>query len=195
MLNIMLNIIETRKKVNRLLSDFSAMEKQYKNEKSSLKESKSYLSYVEQAQTITQHISQTIQQQAHNKIANVVSRCLETVFDDVNYGFKINFEKKRGRTEAVLILLKEGHEITDPLEADSGGVIDIASFALRLSCLMLAKPILRRIMILDEPFKNVSANYRNNVRIMLEELSKDFHIQIIMVTHDKAYQCGKVIEI
>ena len=133
---------------------------------------------------------------AHKKIANVVSRCLETVFvgDDV-YGFKIRFDRKRGRTEALLILTKNGHEVEDPLNADSGGVVDVAAFALRTSCIVLAKPNLRKFLAMDEPFKFVSAEYRSNVRMLLEGLSKDFKFQYLMVTHEPAYHVGKVIEL
>jgi len=189
------SLIRMRKKVENLLIDLKTVKSQYKQEKEDLKKSKTHLTHVEEAQNITQQIAQTIQQQAHDKIAGVVSRCLEAVFDDANYGFKIDFEKKRGKAEAKLILLKDGNEIPDPLEADSGGVIDIAALALRLSCLVLTKPKLRRALIMDEPFKNVSPNYRENVRTLLEKLSKEFKIQFIMVTHEIEFQTGKVIRL
>jgi len=189
------DIIEIREKLNDVLIDLSVAKKQYKEEKVNLQQAQEYLIDTEEAQIIVQEVSQKIQQQVHNQIAGVVDKCLKGVFDNDNYGFKIDFEKKRGRTEAKLVLLNDGHEVDNPMDADSGGVLDIASFALRLSCLMIAKPILRRVIILDEPFKNVSAGYRQNVRKLLENLAKEFHIQFIMVTHDPIYQCGTVINI
>jgi len=154
------------------------------------------LTYAEEAQRIVQQVAQEIQQQAHKRIAGVVSRCLETVFagDDI-YGFKIRFDRKRGRTEAALILTKNGNEVEDPLNADSGGVVDVAAFALRTACIVLSKPKLRRFLSLDEPFKFVSEEFRDNVRMLLEGLAKDFKFQYVMVTHEKAYQIGKVIEL
>ena len=190
-----MNLTKTREKVNELLSDCKAVNRQHKEEQSNLKQSTKQLSYIEEAQVITQQVSQAVQQQAHDKIAGVVDRCLKTVFDDSDYGFKINFEKKRGRTEAKLILLNRGHEVDDPLEADSGGVLDVAALALRLSCLILNKPALRRVLVLDEPFKNVSPNYRDNIRMLLEGLAKDFKIQFILVTHDKIHHCGTVFNL
>ncbi len=191
-----MNLINTRKKINGLVSDFQLAKKQFKEEKQNLIDAEDDFTNIEEAQQITQQIAQVIQQQAHNKIAAVVSRCLETVFDgDDVYGFKIHFERKRGKTEAKLVLIKNGNEIDNPIDADSGGVLDIAAFALRLAALILAKPKLRRTIILDEPFKFVSAEYLSNVKLLLEGLARDFKVQFIMVTHIKQLQIGKIIEI
>jgi DNA repair exonuclease SbcCD ATPase subunit len=150
----------------------------------------------EEALQIAQDLAQTIQQQAHNQIAQVVGLCLQTVFDgDDSYDFKIRFDKKRNKTEAKLILLKNGHEIENILEDDSGGVIDVAAFALRLSCLVLTKPILRKLIILDEPFKFVSEEFRPNIKEMLMTLSKKFGIQFLLVTHIKELEAGKIISL
>ncbi len=190
----MTNLSEARKQTNLLLNDLHSAKKQYKEEKKNLKQEKKELDHTKEAQIITQHIAQTIQQQAHKRIEGVVGKCLEAVFGD-EYGFKIRFERKRGKTEAQLLLLKQGHEIEDVLNSDSGGVVDVASFALRLSNIVLAKPRLRRIIIMDEPFRNLDMQNRERVRILLEELAKDFKVQFIIVTHEIAFQTGKVIEI
>jgi len=191
-----MNLIETRERVNGLLSDLKVADRACKDGRQKLTEAEDHLTYAEEAQRIVQQVAQEIQQQAHKRIAGVVSRCLETVFagDDI-YGFKIRFDRKRGRTEAALILTKNGNEVEDPLNADSGGVVDVAAFALRTACIVLSKPKLRRFLSLDEPFKFVSEEFRDNVRMLLEGLAKDFKFQYVMVTHEKAYQIGKVIEL
>jgi len=190
-----MNLIETREKVNDLLSDLRVAEKNCSNEREKLTKAEDYLTYAEEAQQAAQEVAEQIQQRAHKQIAGVVSRCLETVFDDDDYGFYIRFDKKRGRTEAVLILTKDEHEVEDPLNGDSGAVCEMAGFALRLACLVLAKPKLRRLIVMDEPFKSMSAEYWQNTRLLLEGLSKDFGIQIIMVTHNPKLQTGKVVEL
>lgn len=191
-----MNLVDTRKQVKERLGDYLATRKKCKDEQKALIETEDRLAYAEEAQITAQHVAQTIQQQAHQRITKVVSRCLETVFvgPDV-YGFKIHFERKRGRTEAKLVLTKNENEIEDPLNSDSGGVVDVAAFALRLSCLILAKPKLRKVLILDEPFKFVSEEYRDNVRLLLEGLAEDFAVQFIMVTHIEALKIGKVVNL
>jgi len=189
-----MNLTNTRIKVDKMLGELKSTQTQLKNERAILIESEDHLAHIEEAQDIVQQVAQLIQQQAHNQIAAVVTRCLVTVFED-DYGFEIHFEKKRGRTEANLILTKDGNEIENPLNSDSGGVVDIAAFALRLSCLVLAKPRQRRFLAMDEPFKFVSAEYRENVKMLLEGLAEDFDLQIIMVTHVQELVCGKIIRL
>lgn len=185
-----------RKQVDKLLVQQQTAKIVYKSERDKLKRLKAELGFIEEAQTVAQQVAQQIQQLAHKRLSAVVSRCLETVFNgDDKYGFKIRFDRKRGKTEAVLILTKNGHEVEDPLNADSGGVVDVAAFALRTACIILAKPNLRRFLAMDEPFKFVSEEFRYNVRMLLEGLSKDFDFQYLMVTHEKAYHIGKVIRL
>jgi len=191
----MLNLTATRKKADALLAQYNIAHERCQIEQTSLDESKTHLENVLQAQTIAQEVSQDIQQKAHQQIAGVVRECLRTVFFDKNYSFKINFEMKRGRTEAKLIILNDGHDIEDPLEADSGGVLDIASFALRLACLVLSKPQLRKMLVMDEPFKYLSARYRDNACQLLEKLAEDFEMQFLMITHEDQYHIGKVIQL
>jgi len=147
------------------------------------------------AQELAQQVAQAIQQQAHDQIAEVVSRCLSAVFDEP-YVFRIHFERKRGRTEARLVFEREGMEV-DPMTASGGGVVDVAAFALRLSCLILNKPPLRRVLILDEPFRFVSeqGEYQSRVRELLETLAREMGVQFIMVTHINELKAGKVVEL
>lgn len=147
-----------------------------------------------EAQEILQVIAQTIQQQAHDRISHVVSRCLAAVFDEP-YTFRIHFDRKRGKTEAQLVFVRDGLELGNPKDAAGGGVIDVAAFALRLSCLLLTRPPARRFMVLDEPFRFVSAEYRPLLPHLLQCLSDEFDIQIVMVTHVEELVTGKVVKI
>jgi ABC-type sulfate/molybdate transport systems ATPase subunit len=83
----------------------------------------------------------------------------------------------------------------DPLTASGGGVIDVAAFALRVACLMLHRPKLSKVVVLDEPFRFVSAQYQDNVRTMLEELTRDLKMQIVMVSHNENLATGEIIEL
>lgn len=158
-----------------------------------LKKAQEELSNVEEAQTVIQQVAQTIQQHIHNRIAGVVTQCLHSVFDEP-YHFRITFERKRGRTEAKLSFIRDCLEV-DPMSASGGGVIDVAAFALRLASLVLQRPPVRRLLVLDEPFRFVSAEYRPKVRSMLESLSKEMGVQFVLVTHLDALQMGTVVEL
>lgn len=145
------------------------------------------------AQEIIQFVAQAVQQKAHERVAKVVSSCLASVFDQP-YQFSIEFVRKRGRTEAKLRFSRNGLTV-DPMEASGGGMIDVAAFALRVACLIMHRPRLRQILVLDEPFRFVSEEYQDNVRAMLEKLSVDLGLQIVMVTHNQAYATGKIVRL
>ena len=183
-----------RDKTDAALNFHKGVKKALKEKKSELVDIEEHLETLCDARSIIQNVSQEIQRQAHEQITAVVNRCLEAVFDDT-YGFRIDFVSKRGRTEANLLLLKDGHEIEDPMNEDSGGVLDIASLALRLSCLVLSKPQLRKVLVLDQPFTNVSEEYHDRVRYLIEGLSEDFGVQFIIVNHVPTYYMGKIVKI
>lgn len=138
-----------------------------------------------------QDVAKTMQQIAHKKISSIVSKCLTAVFDDP-YEFEIVFEQKRNKTEAKPIFKRDGYIIEDPLSASGGGVIDVASFALRLAAIVLSKPSKRKILILDEPFKFVSKKYRSKIGQILTEIAEGYGVQIIMVTHIEELKTGLV---
>lgn len=147
----------------------------------------------EEAQAITQSVAKLVQEEAHTKITSIVTQALSNVFPDA-YEFKVNFETKRGKTEAELVFERADKQFP-PMDATGGGAIDVAAFALRLSCLLLARPRLTRTVILDEPFKFVSAQYHTAIRDMLEELSAKLKVQFIIVTHIEELKTGNIIQL
>ena len=189
----MRDLIELRKQVNKRLAEWNVARATYKIEKEALKKANERFETVQKAQIIAQETAQQVQQQAHLQITGIVNRSLQTIFDEP-YTFKIEFEQKRGRTEAALIF-ERGEMKLDPLTSSGGGVIDVAAFALRLSCLLLTRPQARKVLILDEPFKNLSANYRPRLQSLIETLSKELGIQIIMSTNIESLEMGKVVDL
>lgn len=189
----MLNLTRAFKQITRTAADYRAARRSRDREKAALRKLQEQRNDIVQAIEIAQLVCQEIQQRVHQQIATVVSKCLTEIFDEP-YTFVIAFEKRRNRTEARLVFVREGQEI-DPLTASGGGVVDVASFALRLACLVLAQPPARKVLILDEPFKFVSAQYRPRVRGLLESLSEEMGVQFIFVTHTEEFQCGTVVNI
>jgi DNA repair exonuclease SbcCD ATPase subunit len=183
----------TRSRLNEFLAQHAAARAVYQQEKKAAIGAENHATDCEEAQRVVQLVAQTVQQQAHDKIAGVVSRCLEAVFDEP-YEFQIHFEQKRGRTEARLVFVRDGNEI-DPMTGSGGGVVDVAAFALRVACILLSKPQVRRTLVMDEPFRFVSACYRPRLRGMLERLSTDLQMQFIQVTHIEELTTGTIIEL
>jgi hypothetical protein len=147
----------------------------------------------EEARLVAQTVAQGVQTSANTQIAGIVTRCLAAVFDDP-YEFKIEFSQKRGRTEAKLLFERDGVQV-DPLEQAGGGVVDVASFALRLSCILLSRPPLRRVMFLDEPAKFISLDALPKFRALLERLADELGFQFFIVTHLKPLQFSVALDL
>jgi ABC-type molybdenum transport system ATPase subunit/photorepair protein PhrA len=189
----MLDLLQEDEKVRGIAARLDHLKRTVEEEEDSFAKASRSLLRSQEAQEIVQHISQAVQEKVHRRISEVVSSCLSTVFEDP-YEFKINFERKRGKTEADLRFVRRGLDVS-PLNACGGGMVDVAAFALRVSCLMLHRPRLSKVVVIDEAFRFVSAQYRENVRAMMEGLSEDLGIQIIQVTHISELETGTVVEL
>lgn len=144
------------------------------------------------ARDTLQEIAQHVQQSAHSSISRIVSECLTASFPDP-YTFKLEFVKKRGKTEAHLDFWKRGVKFS-PTEESGGGVLDVAAFGLRLACVMLREDV-DKVLILDEPFKMVGKEDTERVRNMLWNVSNELGVQIIFITHNKDLVIGKEIQL
>lgn len=151
--------------------------------------------YRKDALAVLQAISLECQSKCQTKISDVVTRCLHAVFPDAKYTFKLMFEEKRNQTEARCVLLDAQGNEYDPVEATGGGVMDVVSFGLRIACLMLQRPVPRKTLVLDEPWKFLSKQYRGNMMSLVESLATELGIQFILVTHVPDFVRGNVIEV
>ncbi len=137
----------------------------------------------EQAKEIIRTVGMKTQQQLQYHISGTTSLALEAVFDDP-YELIVEFVQRRNKTECDL-LFSRGDDRVDPLSASGGGAVDIAAFALRVASWSMQKPRSRAVLILDEPFRFLSANLLPKASLMLKEISKKLNLQIIMVTHSE----------
>ena len=133
------------------------------------------------AREIINIVAKDTQQQLEMRITNIVSMALAAVFPDP-YQFKLVFNERRNQTEADLLLVRDGEELS-PVEGAGGGVLDVVSFALRIAVLLMSN--YRRIIILDEPFRHLSADLQPKASEMMKMLSDKLGIQFIMVSHEE----------
>jgi hypothetical protein len=145
-----------------------------------------------QAKTIVQEVAAAVQQAAHGLIGTVVTRCLKSV--GFGYDFELEFVGKRGKTEVIFWFIKDGVKHR-PYDMVPGGALDIAAFGCRLVAVMTSLPPRRRVLFLDEPFKNVQGEpYRSNLPGMLAVLADEFGFQFFMIANTTAeVDLGEVI--
>ena len=128
---------------------------------------------IEIAQAFVQQVAKETQEKLKFHIEDIVQMALDACYFD-EYEFIVDFEVKRGRTEANLYFEKDKKKV-DPQDATGGGVVDITAFALRIAAWSLSKT--DNVIIFDEPFKHLSNNLRNQAGEILNKLSKKLNIQ------------------
>jgi|HubBroStandDraft_3_1064219.scaffolds.fasta_scaffold331886_2 DNA repair exonuclease SbcCD ATPase subunit len=178
--------------VQRKLAALALARATVKRERAALTQLDAQRAALEEATAVAQQVAQEVQRSAHEQIAGIVTSALEAVFVEDPYTFRILFERQRSRTEARLVFERRGLQV-DPLSAAGGGVVDVAAFALRVACLVLARKRQRQLLVLDEPFRFVSPHLRGRVRALLEGLARDLGVQILQVTHSAQLCAGRVI--
>jgi DNA repair exonuclease SbcCD ATPase subunit len=132
---------------------------------------------------------EVMQTQVHHFLGKLVTRCLRSVLDDP-YEFDIVFKNKRNSTEALLTFKRDGVVLEDPKASVGGGVLDLASFALRVGAICLSGN--SRVIVMDEGFRFVSEKYREPVRQFMEKLSDELDFQFIQVTHSEELVSGRI---
>jgi hypothetical protein len=144
----------------------------------------------EEVQMIIQQVSKLTQEQLRFVIEPPVNQGLASVFDKP-YEFELRFETKAGRTWARQIFMRDGHEFRDLLYSGGGGAADVSAFALQIAGLCLTKN--RRFLMLDEPLKHLKSkdkSYEERGSLMIQEISHEIGIQIIMISHIPQQQQG-----
>lgn len=182
-----------RNQLRPLLMEYQVAIKNISSESSRSQELIQEQEHLKKSLSIAQEVAVQVQEACHGRVSEIASRCLEAVFGKDTYSLRIDFEDKRGRTEATLTLLDHGREVEDPLGSCGGGVIDVSAFALRLACLLLSRTRRRTFLALDEPFRFVSEEYQDRVRFLLETLSRELGLQILFVTHNRRLVTGSVV--
>lgn len=162
--------------------------KDWQNKIEKLKELKELEENLLKTRAIFQQAAGLTQQQLEFHISGLVSTALAAIWEDP-YEFKVEFVERRGKTEADLLIEKDGLKVK-PLDSTGGGEIDVIALALRMAFWSLAKTT-RPLLILDEPLKNLSEDLHDKAVEMLKMLTKELNLQIIMVTHiKKLIACG-----
>lgn len=171
------------------------IEKSLSDLETSLREKKRSLIQHEQAKEIVREVGLKTQQQLQINISDIVSMAMEAVFPDP-YELAVEFVQRRNKTECDLYFVRDGNRV-DPLTASGVGAVDVASFALRIASWSMSQPHSRNTIILDEPFRFLSANYQEQASIMLQEISKKLGIQFVIVTHEEvlASYADKIFEV
>lgn len=177
------DVKELRDAVESKKAEKELYKKQLKQAKQRFRDANKRLTDIKEARIFVQEVANKTQQNLEEGVSDLVTTAFHSVFKDDPLDFQMQFVSRRNKTECDLHFVKHGNQM-EPLFSEAGGAVDIASFALRAAYLQLKDN--RKILLLDEPMKNVSSDYLPDVAEMMRLISSDLGFQIVMVTHIEA---------
>lgn len=156
----------------------------------------------ERANAVLNSIGEEKQLSAQKTIEEIVTRGLQTIFDDtLSFHIVQKVVGRRAEVEFVVrTTLASGYVVDTPvMDARGGGLATTIGFLLRLVILLLrGGPKEENMLVLDETFSMVSAEYLDSLGEFLREIVTKTGVQIVFVTHqpvfadyaDKVYRFG-----
>jgi DNA repair exonuclease SbcCD ATPase subunit len=172
--------------LERIKGRFEEKKKSLENITNFLKESEEKVEVYKQVNLLFEKASVIARKKIKDEIEVLVTRGLQSIFEDSTVSFKVEFVSRRNQIEADFYLEWEdmGKRIKGNItDTFGGGVVDVISTILRLVVLELTK--ISGPLFLDEPGKMISQQYIHNFGRFLVELSKIFNRQIILITHNE----------
>lgn len=164
-------------------AELSIALKAYSINKIAIAKEKKWIELERMAKIVLLKVGEETQQEVKQYIEDSVTFALQTVYGS-EYHFVVLFHyDNRDQTEVKFFLSKNEKLYEPRKDTISGGATDICAFSLRMVLYTLEDPDPSPILILDEPFKNVSKGYLPFVSEMIKELSNMLNLQLIISTH------------
>lgn len=133
---------------------------------------------LELLQVAVQTAAARTQDKIKSRFETIVQSCLDIVFPN-EYTFHFDFVPRRGKTEVDIYLTDSEGKKLDPMNSNGGGIVDVISLALRVGALTMSGR--DKVLLLDEPTPHLRGEARERLGEVLNQLSVNLGIQIIMV--------------
>ena len=157
-------------------------EQELEKKEKTVEELENSIEDLQQVREIFQNASLLVQNYLTEHFSNIVTKAIQTVFENENLSFKIEFVEKRNKTECLFWLEDNGHKYS--LLDDRGyGIADVVSFALKVAYIMLCNT--KNVLIQDEPFRNLDKERQPLVSLMVRELAEQLDFQFILASHSE----------
>lgn len=167
------NIIDSR------LEEYRVKKEQLESRKQEIKVIENKLASLKRVASIFKKSAVSSQSYLSEYLTALVTDSIKVVFPDRNLVFKVDFSTNRD-TQCNISLEEDGKKLS-LFDSEGYGVLDIISIVLRAAYIILDKS--EKIMILDEPFRNLSVDRHEAASQMLCDLSHRLRMQIIINTH------------
>lgn len=171
-------------KLRNLEGQQEALNKQYKDNLTAIKEAETKSDVFLKASTLLQLVSEKTRERSIEKIESIITQAIQEVYGDKALKFKIAFENKRG-TVSVEFKLWDANlkQYLNLVRCEAGGIKNIIAAILRLVVIDLYHPKIEGPVILDEIGVHISQEYRARFGKFLQQYSQLTGRQIILVSH------------
>lgn len=120
--------------------------------------------------------------QLTRRIEDLVTKGIEAVFGPI-YRFQVTTTAERGQAALRFTLVAPDGSEHPVMDAQGGGLASIIGFILRVVVLALRPGGRQRLLVLDETFGMVSAEYHDQLALFLRTLVDDLALQVVLITH------------
>jgi len=113
------------------------------------------------------------------QISAIVTDTLKAVLPNP-YEFVIEFKVSYGQLACAMYLTRDGMNY-NMRKQNGDGAVDLVALALRIATICIDKRNFRRLLLLDEPCGAVSVDYQPYVGKLIEYLTDQLKLQVIMI--------------
>lgn len=192
-------VARAERNLERRIGEARALANQGKTAQAQAVEAKELMIACEEATAFLNSFADARQEKVQQQVEDLVTHGVQTIFGE-GLTFHVLSEQKANRAEVHFVLrslMGEETVETPILDARGGGVAAVIGFLLRLIVTLLREE--RPLLVLDETFAQLSADYEPRLAEFLRELVDRTGVQILMVTHsesfsehaDKVYRFGQ----
>lgn len=191
-----------RKQINSKLTELKLQQALKTNAMKRLSELEKESVILQECRELFQKASVLTQNHLSYHLSTIVTKALRATFYEKDIQFKCEFVERRNVSECDMWIEENGFRYS-LLGGRGLGMTDIISFALKVSYILLHPS--DNVLIIDEPFRNLSEDKHEVASEMIKELAKELSMQFIISTHvpalrehaDKSFhvvqECGESV--
>lgn len=180
-------VARAERNFERRVGEAKALAAQGKQAQQQALDAKELVVACEEATAFLNSFADERQAKVQKQVETLVTHGVQTIFGE-ELSFHVISEQKANRSEVSFSLRSMmGDQVVETpiLDARGGGVAAVVGFLLRLIVTLLRDD--RPLLVLDETFAQLSADYEPRLAEFIRELVDQTGVQIVMVTHSTAF--------
>lgn len=177
--------IRIKTEVNQHLTSAQDLKHQYEEVSKSLLEEKESALIQESSINVLKEIVDKLSQEHIERIVDLLSYSLQTIYFDKNYTVEVVMgDKRNNKTAEFFLIEKTDTEVIRSSFNDSigGGILAVVGFILQVYYLGVLNQA--NIMFCDESFSQVSSQYIDTLVQFINELADTKEFIFVLISHD-----------